>query len=83
MPPIRLQVRRRGFEIALEDVVRDPDPQRHSADGELLARSIAPRARRHVADVLGVFVLRRAVRVRRRGCKHVLGRERVEPPVHA
>ena len=82
MPPIRLQVRWRRFEIALEDIVRDPNPQRHTANRELLTRSIAPGARGHVSDILCVLVLRRAVRVHVCGNEHVLGRKGVEAPVH-
>ena len=81
MPPIRLQVRRRRLEIALKDIVRDTNTQRHTANRELLARTIAPRSRSHVSDILSILILRRAVWVRFRGNEHVLGSKGVEAPV--
>ncbi len=83
MPAIRLQVRRRRFEVALKDVIRNADAQRDPTDREQLTGPVLPRGRGHVSDVLWVLVLGRAVWVDVCGHEDVFGGEGVEAPVHA
>lgn len=81
MSTIRLQIRRRRFEIALEDVIRNANPQWDAANWELLTRSITSGARGDISDVLGILILSRAVRIDVRGHEDIFGGKGVEAPM--
>jgi len=83
VPAIRLQIRRRRFEVALEDIIGNADAQRDAADRKLLARPIGPRAGSHISNILCVLILGCSIGIDIRGHKDILGGEGIEAPVDA
>ena len=80
---IRLQVRRRRFEIALKDIIRDANSQRDAANWELLTRSITSGARSDISDILRILVLGCAIRIDVCGHEDIFGCKGVEAPMDA
>lgn len=83
VPSIRLQVGRRRFEVALENIIRNPNPQRHPTNWKQLTGPVTSGPRGHVSDILGILILGRAVGIDVSRHDDILGREGVETPMDA
>lgn len=82
VPPSRLKRRRRRLQLALKDVIRDSNSQRHSTNREK-ARPIGARAQGLVPHILRGFVVGSTVLSNSSGSQHVPRGKGVKAPVDA